>query len=99
MLAGTFGQDRHLPVVGRELDGIAQEVVQDLLQFSRVGFKLGEIILDLAVKLDGFRRGLRRHDSCQSSEEVLDADRLEIDFHATRFDLCHVEQVVDQLEK
>src|SRR5919204_10165 len=87
----------HAPARGRELDGVREEVPEDLLQALGVARDLRGRVVEARLNLDlfGLRGGAHRLDGGAHDRAQLDAPRVET--HLPRDDARHVEQVVDDL--
>ncbi len=82
--------------VRRELDGVRQEIEQDLLELALVGHDVAELRIDLLRERDAVALRALAHE-CQrirQCERDVEGRRLEI--HAAGLDLRQVEDVVDQ---
>ena len=89
--------DLHPPAAGRELDGVRQQVPDDLLQAVRIaGDRPGRGIEPL-VDADALRLRRRPHRLDRRLDERERVDRLDVEPHLARRDAVHVEQVLDQL--
>src|SRR5262249_26994636 len=88
----------HASALGRELDGVGQEVEDDLLDraavshHSQIGIEFGdECYLLLAGASADDARGFREQD--------VQIERRPLDAHAPSLDLRHVEHVIDDVEQ
>ena len=81
--------------IRRELDGIREQVYQDLTRVARVGEQVAGMIV-VEAELDGprLRQGLDRGEDLE--HQLADLHRLGVHLHPSRLDLGHVEEVVDQ---
>jgi hypothetical protein len=111
---GGVAQHRviHRPAVGgqadaqfhvtlrRELHGVREQVLQDLLQALRVGVDRAR---QIERRLDAERQVLGLGHVPEAAIEVVEhaaeRDRLDVHRHRARFDLRQVENVVDQVEE
>jgi hypothetical protein len=83
----------------RELHGVRQQVVGDLLEAPTIGPHWVGTTRSKDFQLDAARVGALAHDLQRVGEHVVQVHRLEIDFRLAGFDLGQVEDVVDQRQQ
>src|SRR5262245_39093110 len=105
--AGIFDRDRDLalgapqasldaPALVRELDGVRKQVPEGLLQTAGVAEGHAVRRVDHFAQDDPFRLGAGPDDVDSGMKDVLDHDRLGVEFEATGDDPRGVEDVLDQ---
>ena len=83
-----------------ELEGVGQEVLQDLLQPLGVGDDgVAKVRIDLDFERQMARVGLVPEDAADGFEEVDEADAVGLDRHRTGLDLGKIEDVGDQVHE
>ena len=93
------GAQRDLAAVRRELHGIGQQVVDDLLDLARVRLNRAQIRGGLDAQADAAGRGLLPDDRQAVHEQRRHLHRLEVELHLAGFHLGQIEDVVDQREQ
>ncbi len=101
-VADVFRADRDIAPLGRELDGVAEEVEDDLLELARVGLDEREHVvgggpLERDTHADTVGLGADEPDEPVAGLEHIHL--LDIDIDLARLDLRHLEQLVDHLEQ
>ena len=91
--------DRDLPFGRRELDGVGEEVIEDLLEAAGVSGDERHIGHDVQLQLDVFLLGEGTHEVGHGFADVGDVDLFLAENEFTRLDLGEIEQVVDQVEE
>ena len=87
----------HRTAAWRELDGVRQQVPDDLLQAAGIaGDRSGRRVED-AIQPDVLGDGRRRHRLDRRVDERERMQRLQVEPELARVDAAHVEQVVDEL--
>ncbi len=85
----------HLALLG-ELDGVVEQVEQDLAQAGDVaGNGVGNVVVDLVGQVKPLLRRPRGHEVERAFDAVTQVERLVLQLHLARFDLRKVEDVVD----
>ena len=99
--AGVGGDDAQPhAALGRELHGVGQQVLQDLLQALGVGDDAAaEMLVDLDVEREALRFGLVAERPGDGLEHVGEEDLLGIDGDRAGLDLAEVEDVADQVQE
>ena len=93
---GHADADHHL-AFGRELDGIAAQVDQHLLQAQDVADQAArQRGVDLEQHLDGLVGGTGGEDRAQPPDELVRVEGLRVQQHLSGFDLREVQDVVEQ---
>ena len=83
-----------------ELEGVGEEVLQDLLQALRVGANVrGDLRLDLDREIQPLLLGDRPEVAIDELLQVGDGDVARLDLHLARLDLAEVEDLVDEREE
>ena len=91
--------DQHAAAVG-ELDGVADQIEQQLAQATRVGrHDRRHVGRDVTADADAFGIGARRQQLDDVVGDLAHRDRLRLEFEAARLDLGIVEQILDQREQ
>ena len=89
----------HLAMLG-ELEGVGQQVAQDLLQAPTVTVDhLRHARLQMGQQAQALDLGHRAQAGVQLHQQVMDIQRLQLELHAPGLDLGQVEHVVDQLQQ
>ena len=80
----------------RELDGVGQEVDQDLVQAPLVGHELRQVVGHMHLDLDLFFSRLQQQQVVHFLDGHQNAQRLVVDFAPPGFDARQIENVVDE---
>ena len=86
-IALNAGSDSHPPPLGGELDGIIDQVDQDLDQSVAISEHQGETRRHLGGERDPFRVGLGPHDRQHSLQHVPKRDRLKLQAGLSQLDI------------
>ena len=92
------GGQRHLPGLG-ELDGVADEVEEDLAEPRRVAAERHRRHVVGEVELDALARGLRPEHRLEAREQVAKLEVGALDLARARLDLREVEDVVQDVHQ
>lgn len=93
------GDDFDATPFGGELDGVGEEVVKDLLEFSHVLFDEGDggIVVEGEFDIFAFGEGADHVD--EAFGEVVEGEFDDANFHPSAFDFGEIEDVVDEDEE
>ncbi len=91
--------DGHHPAQGREFDGIGQQVQQDLLERAAVGAEEDRCQGFAHIQFDAAGGGALGHQLDAFAHQGGGVHALAVQFELAGFDLRHVEDVADQVEK
>ena len=86
-------------MVGRELDGVRQVVVEDLLEAGGVGHHGGQRRINLHRDVHQLRGRQGAHDIPDLADELRDIDLLRPELDLARFHLGQIQDVVDDLQQ
>src|SRR5262249_37131497 len=91
--------DAHPAAVRRELDGVPQEAVENLLQAPRVEGAAGDLGVDRRVDAQTLAVRKKAQRVALLVNEGGKVNRLGAEIHLPRLDLREIEHVVDELEQ
>ncbi|WP_282361342.1 hypothetical protein [Pseudomonas sp. PS01300] len=91
---------QHHPAAVGELDGIAQQVVEDLANAQRIAAQpVGQVGIDAGIQLQAFGLGVCTVGAECGLDHLQRAEVQIVDGHLSGFDLRHIQHVADQLEQ
>src|SRR6185437_3852981 len=93
----TFEDDFDATAFGRELHGIAEQIPKYLLQARRIATHWSDLGVDQCLDANGSVVCRRSYGIYCMRQDVLQARRMDLQHHLTRYDPTHVEQVIDDL--
>ena len=94
--AGALQPQLHAARLRRELDGVRQQVPDDLLQAIGVARDGADALVDDRVDADLLRVGRRRHGFDRLAHDIWQADLLDVEPERAAVEPSHVQQVFDQ---
>ncbi len=97
MAADPFKAHLNPPALGRELDGVGEEIPETLLQATWVAANMSSHWIEHDVKLDVLRLGGMVHRGDGGVHSVLQVHRLHVHAHFAGDDAAHVQQIFDEL--
>ncbi len=98
-VVGLLSADLDAAAFGGELDGIAQEVVQDLLDLLRIGIDQRQAVGDVQAHLDHLLLGQRRKERHQPLQQVRDTGLLDAQLHLAGLGFGQVQQVINHVQQ
>jgi hypothetical protein len=99
VVVGPVRVQAHRPAARRELDAVAHQVVEHLLDAPRVEVDLRQRLRDRHLEVDPLLRRLRLDHAAHDVDDAAEVRPLADQIHAPGFDLGDVEDVVDQLQQ
>ncbi len=88
-----------MSLVRRELEGVRQVVVQDLLEPPRIEHHVGHAGINIRLDLQVLGRDTGAQDTEHLADQRREVDRLDVELHPPGLDLRQIEHVVDQLQQ